>query len=168
LSAANDATGQVHQELVISRIINAPRKLVFRAWTDPEHFMRWWGPKGYTVPFCKIDPRPGGRIRFCMRSPEGHDIWNGGVFQEVVAPERLVSTDYFTDEQGNPVPPTRYGMGADFPAEAVITVTFEEHETGQTKLTLRQTLPASVAQQSAAQQGWSESFDRLAEYLATA
>jgi uncharacterized protein YndB with AHSA1/START domain len=154
-------------ELVITRVFDAPRELVFKVWTEPEHFVRWWGPKGFTTPHCAIDLRPGGRIHYCMRSPEGHLIWNGGVFREVVPPERLVSTDYFADEHGNPVSPTRYGLDADFPAEMLVTVTFED-QAGKTRVTLRQTVPPTVAARHGAQQGWNESLDRLAEYLAAA
>lgn len=159
-----DTTNPTAGELVLMRVFDAPRELVFKAWTEPEHFARWWGPKGWTVPVCQIDLRPGGRILFCMRSPEGQDVWNGGVYREVSPPERLVSTDYFADEHGNPVSPTQYGLSPDFPAEALVTVTFEE-QAGKTKLTLRQTVPPAVAAQAGAQQGWNESFDKLAAYL---
>src|SRR5262245_49094037 len=125
------------RELTITRVFDAPRELVFKAWTEPERFARWWGPKGWTTPHVTIDARPGGRIHFCMRSPEGIEIWNGGVFREVDPPSRLVTTDYFADEAGNPVPPTRYGMSPDFPAEALVTVTFEDIG-GKTRLTFRQ------------------------------
>jgi uncharacterized protein YndB with AHSA1/START domain len=158
-------TESLEQELVITRVFDAPRELVWRAWTEPERLMRWWGPRAYTVPHCTIDLRPGGRIHLCMRSPHGRDIWNGGVFLEVDEPSRLVMSDYFADEVGNPVPPTQYGMGPDFPSEAVITVTFEDFG-GKTKLTLRQSVPAAVAARYGAYQGWNESLDRLEEELA--
>jgi uncharacterized protein YndB with AHSA1/START domain len=154
------------RELTITRVFDAPREVVFKAWTEPERFARWWGPKGWTTPFCTIDPRPGGRIHFCMRSPEGVEIWNGGVYREVDPPARLVCTDYFADEAGNPVPPTHYGMSPDFPAEALVTVTFEDVG-GRTRLTFRQSIPVSLATRVGAQQGWNETFDRLVEYLAT-
>jgi uncharacterized protein YndB with AHSA1/START domain len=96
--------------LVITRVFDAPRELVWKAWTQPQRFVRWWGPKGFTVPFCKIDLHPGGVMHFCMRSPEGRDFWNKGVFREVVEPERIVSTDSFSDEEGNLVQPAHYGM----------------------------------------------------------
>jgi uncharacterized protein YndB with AHSA1/START domain len=153
--------------LVITRVFDAPRDLVFKAWTDPEHFVRWWGPKGFTVPFCKIDLRPGGVMHFCMRSPEGQDIWNKGVFREVVEPERIVSTDSFSDEEGNLVQPAHYGMSPDWPSETLVTVTFAEHD-GKTKLTLQQTVLESVAERHGARQGWTETLDCLAEYLAKA
>ena len=163
-SAATDAA---QQELVIERIFDAPRELVWKAWTEPEMFMKWWGPKGYTTPFCKIDFRVGGVYLNCMRSPEGQDYWSTGVYREIAAPERLVMTDSFADENGNVVPATHYGMGTDLPLEMLITVTFEEQD-GKTKLTLRHVgLPAGGDREMAGA-GWNESFDKLAEYLAKA
>jgi uncharacterized protein YndB with AHSA1/START domain len=156
------------QALVIERIFDAPRELVWKAWTDPERMMRWWGPKGFTTPFCKIDLRVGGKYLNCMRSPEGQDFWSTGVYREIVEPERVVCTDSFADAEGNVVPATHYGMGADIPLEMLVTVTFEELEGGKTKMTLRHAgLPAGEMKDSAGA-GWNESFDKLAEYLATA
>jgi uncharacterized protein YndB with AHSA1/START domain len=155
-------------ELVLSRVFDAPRELVWRAWTDPEHFTRWWGPTGFTTPHLSIDLRVGGVIHFCMRSPEGQDIWAGGVYQEIDPPARLVVTDYFADAAGNPVSPTVYGASEAFPAEALVTVTLEEVEGGKTRLTMRQTVPATAPERQGATMGWGESFDRLEAYLATA
>jgi len=109
---ANDrdpnTTTPAERELVISRVFDAPRELVFKAWTEPEHLVRWWGPKGHTTPYCEIDLRPGGVMHHCMRSPEGRDVWSKGVFREIVVPERIVLTDSFADAQGNVVPPTHF------------------------------------------------------------
>jgi uncharacterized protein YndB with AHSA1/START domain len=154
----------VDRELVITRIFDAPRELVFKAWTEPERFKLWWGPKGFTTPFCKIDLRLGGVIHFCMRSPDGRDYWCKGVFQEIVEPERIVFTDYFSDEAGNRVPPADYGMPPELPSETLVTVTFADQE-GKTKLTMRQSILEPVAKSIGAVQGWSESFDRLAGLL---
>jgi uncharacterized protein YndB with AHSA1/START domain len=153
------------REIIITRVLNAPRELVFKAWTESEHLMRWWAPKGCTTPFCKIDLRPGGKFHYCMRMPEGRDIWGIGVYREIVAPSLLVYTDSFADAQGNPVPPAHYGMSASHPAETFVTVTFEEHE-GKTKLTLRHAIPVSVEEREGTEHGWIEMLDRLAEDLA--
>lgn len=161
------ATAATEQALVIERVFDAPRELVWRAWTEPDHMMRWWGPKGYTAPACEIDFRVGGTYLNCMRSPEGQDYWSTGVYREIVPMERIVATDSFADEHGNVVPATHYGMTADMPLEMLVTVTFEDLG-GKTKLTLRHAgLPAGE-QREGAQQGWSESFDKLAEILAKA
>ena len=114
------------KELVITRTFDAPRALVWRAWTDPELFKRWWGPSVFTCPVCRMDVRVGGKYLWCMRSPDGQDFWTAGEFREVVAPERIVYTDNFADEHGNPVPASYYGMSDDFPSQTVVTVTLVE------------------------------------------
>ena len=152
------------REFVITRVFDAPRDLVFKAWTEPERRMRWWGPNGFTTPYCKIDLRPGGVWHYCMRSPEGKNYWGKGIYREVVEPSLLVCTDYFSDAEGNLVQPAHYGMNADWPAEMLVTVTFSEHK-GKTNLTVEQTVSESLAKSVGAVQGWNESFDRLDDYL---
>ena len=150
--------------IVITRLFDAPRELVWKAWTDPEHFKRWWGPKDYTSPYCEMDLRVGGKYINCMRSPEGQEYWGTGVFLEIIPMERLVFTDCFADEKGNVVPASYYGMSPDFPLEMLVTVTFEDLG-GRTKMTLEHSgLPAGAAREGA-QIGWAESFDKLAESL---
>jgi uncharacterized protein YndB with AHSA1/START domain len=157
---------KVEQEaLVITRTFEAPRERVWKAWTDPQQMMCWWGPEHFSVPVCKIDLRPGGKYLFCMRSPEGRDYWSTGVYSEIIPFERLVCSDSFADEQGNVVPATYYGMEADFPLELLVTVTFKENEKGQTVLTLRHAgLPAGQHGEST-KASWNESFDKLARCL---
>jgi len=151
-------------EVVITRVFNAPRKLVWKAWTDPEHIMRWWGPKNFTSPSCKIDFRVGGRYLYCMRSPEGQEFWSTGAYREIVPLQKIVCTDSFSDEKGNVVPATHYGMAADFPLELQVTITFEEHE-GKTKFTLHHVgIPAGEMKEMTSA-GWNESLDKLAETL---
>ena len=142
-------------ELVMTRVFDAPPELVWKASTEPAHVVRWWGPKGWTLPVCEIDLRPGGVWRYCMRGPGGEESCGRAVYREIVEPERLVYTDSFADAEGNSVE----GM-----PEMLITATFEEHE-GGTKLTNR-TRFASVAELEAilamgAVQGMTETWDRL-------
>ena len=87
-------------ELVITRIFDAPRELVFRAWTEPDRAVRWWGPQGFIVAHSEIDLQPGGAYRVCMRSPEGIEHWQRGVCREFVEPERLVFTFAWEDAEG--------------------------------------------------------------------
>jgi len=150
--------------LVITRIFDAPRKLVWKAWTEPERMMRWWGPKGFTSPVCRIDLRVGGKYVCCMRSPEGQDFWSTGVYREIVEPERIACTDSFADEEANVVPATYYGMSPDFPLELQVTVTFEEHD-GKTTMTLRHLGIPAGSMSDMTRQGWNESFDKLGESL---
>jgi uncharacterized protein YndB with AHSA1/START domain len=152
------------QELVIVRTFDAPRKLVWQAWTEPEHLMRWSGPKGFTSPASKIDLRVGGKYLNCMRSPEGQDFWSTGVYREIVAPSLLVCTDSFADEAGNMVPATHYGMSPDFPLELQITVTLEEDD-GKTRMTLHHVGIPPGTMHDMCEAGWNESFDKLAAYL---
>jgi uncharacterized protein YndB with AHSA1/START domain len=161
---ANIAAEPREPEIVITRIFDAPREVVWKAFTDPESVKRWWGPKGFTSPVCKIDLRVGGRYLFCMRSPDGNDYWGTGVYREIVPVERIVYTDSFSDEQGNVVSASYYGMGSDFPLELIVKVVFEQLE-GKTKFTLHHIgIPLGVDSDSA-QLGWNESFDKLSQIL---
>ncbi|MDD1674407.1 MAG: SRPBCC domain-containing protein [Methanomicrobiales archaeon] len=152
------------KELVITRIFNAPRELVWKVWTEPKYVMRWWGPMGFTSPFSTIDLRIGGKYLNCMRSSDGKDFWSTGNYREIIPFKRIVATDSFSDEKGNVVPGSYYGMGNDFPLELLVTVTFEEDK-GRTKFTLRHAgLPPGVMTDMTGA-GWSGSFDKLAEVL---
>ncbi|HSM55994.1 MAG TPA: SRPBCC domain-containing protein [Candidatus Sulfomarinibacteraceae bacterium] len=148
--------------LILERIFEAPRELVFTSFSDCEHLEHWWGPKGWTLPVCEMDFRPGGRWHYCMRGPDGEESWGLTVYREIVAPERLVYTDSFSDEEGNIVD----GMPT-----MLITVEFAEYEDNRTKLTSR-TEFASVEElesvvEMGAIEGISETWDRLDDYLAT-
>ena len=147
------ATKSPKQELVITRVLDAPPRLVFKAWTEPERLVRWWGPQGFTMPSCTLDARPGGAFRFCMRSAEGTDHWLRGVYREIVEPERLVCTWAWEDAEGKPG------------HETLLTVTFAEHG-AKTKLTLHQAVFETVTARNGHQEGWTSALDRLAEYLA--
>ncbi len=155
------------QTLVITRTFNAPRAVVFKAWTQPQHVMRWWGPKSFTTPVCTIELRLGGVFRTCMRSPEGRDFWSQGVYHEIEEPSRIVYSDAFADAMGKTVSPTQYGMSDDWPTETIVTVSFSEHA-GKTRLTLQHWPLRPSAERDLCQQGWNESLDKLAEYLVEA
>lgn len=139
--------------LVLTRTFDAPRELVFKAWTTPEHLVRWWGPKGFTLPSCEMDLRPGGAFRFLMRSPEGTDHRLHGVYREIAPPERLVFTWTWVDAEGTPG------------HETTVTVTFEE-DGAKTRLTLHQAIFESVGARDAHEGGWTECLERLAAYVA--
>lgn len=163
MKAANSPTTKT-TEMVITRIFDAPRELVWKAWTEPEHLMRWWGPRGFTSPTCKIDLRVGGQYFFCMRSADGQDYYTTGVYRKIDPLHELVYTDSLADEHGKVVPPSYYGMDTEFPLELEVVVTFEDFD-GKTKMTLKQTgLPVSETKNQA-EVGWNESFDKLAESL---
>jgi uncharacterized protein YndB with AHSA1/START domain len=138
-------------ELSLTRLIEAPRALVFKAWTDPALTVRWWGPRGFSVVECQIDPRPGGAYRKVMRSPEGTLHRLRGTYREVVAPERLRFTFAWEDEQG--------GLGP----QTLVTVTLTE-QGGKTALELHQSGFETITARDLHQAGWSSSLDGLGEF----
>jgi len=144
------------QTMITTRIFDAPREVVFKAWTDPKQLQRWWGPKGFTNPVCEVDVRPGGAIRIHMRAPDGTVYPMTGVFHEIVAPERLVFTSSALDGNGDPL------------FEVLNTVTFAE-EGGKTKLTVQASVSKvkghAAPHLAGMEQGWSMALDRLAEEL---
>lgn len=145
------------QEFVITRVFDAPRELVFKAWTDPAYVAQWWGPRGFSNPVCELDVRPGGAMLIHMQGPDGVTIPNKGVYREIVAPERIVlTTTAFEDADGNPQ------------LEVLNTITFAELGAG-TKLTLRAVIVkathAVAASLAEMEEGWGQSLDRLAESL---
>lgn len=155
-STSSVATNQSGRELVITRIFDAPRSLVFEAWTKPEHMAKWHGPRGFTCTILKCDLRVGGSYRFYMRDPGGGDHWQQGVYREIAEPERLVCTYAWANADGQPTRP-----------ETLLTVTFEDLG-AKTRMTLRQAVFESVAARDDHRGGWSSSLDRLAEYLKVA
>lgn len=152
-------------EIVLDRTFDAPRDIVWKAWTTPEAMKLWWGPKDFTAPYIAIDLRVGGQYLCCMRSLDGQNFWSTGVYKEIVPMERLVCTDSFSDAEGNVVPATYYGMSADFPMTLEVTITFEDTDEGRTLMTLHH---VGVPEGEMAQQcrlGWDQSFDKLSEAL---
>jgi uncharacterized protein YndB with AHSA1/START domain len=117
--------------IVVTRTFDAPRDLVFRAWTRPEFLARWLGQGAFPVDDGEVDLRPGGIVRCRMRAPDGRDVTGTLVWREVVAPERIVFVSSFADEEGNPV---RHPLRADRSLEVLNTVTFAERD-GRTTLT---------------------------------
>ena len=145
--------GAAERVLVITRVLNAPRELVFEAWTNPTHLRRWWGPKDYPAVQLDMDIRPSGIWRGCLRSvADGRELWHKGVFREVVPPERLVFT-FAWDEEGE------RGL------ETLVTVTFAEHAKGKTLMTLRHEPFQSAEECEGHRGGWNSAFDRLEGHL---
>lgn len=160
-------TSQNMTDLVITRVFDAPRSLVWKAWTDAGTLKKWWGPKVFTAPVIKTDLRVGGSYLYCMRGPDGKDYWSTGVYREIVPMERIVVTDSFADAKGNVVPASYYGMSGDWPLELGVTVTFDETG-GRTKMILRhEGIPAGMVREMTAI-SWSESFDKLSEIIVSA
>jgi uncharacterized protein YndB with AHSA1/START domain len=143
------------REIAMTRVFDAPRGLVFEAWTRPEHVPNWMlGPPGWTMPVCEIDLRPGGVWHFVWRRSDGSEMEMRGEYREIVPPERLVSTE---------------SWGGDWP-ETINTVTLTE-ENGKTTMTLTVLYPSKEARDAVLKTGMkdgvSQSFERLADYLQT-
>ncbi len=147
-------------DAVIERVFNAPRELVWKAWTDPEQVMRWWGPKAWTSPIAKIDLRVGGKYLFSMKTTEGEIYYSTGTYQEVTPMDKLVFTDSFSDESGNIISPTQVGMSENFPEVLLITLTFEDVPNG-TRMTLRHSGMPVGGEREMTEAGWQESLDKL-------
>ena len=178
--------------ITITKIFDAPREKVWKAWTDPEMVKKWWGPEGFWAPSIEIDFRVGGKYVYGMHGPEGsewdRDMYSAGVFKEIVGgnpstgrstvssdrtgsgPWRIVTTDYFSDENGNKISPSGEGQDKDFPTEMTVTITFEDTEDGGTKLTIFYPKAENEAQfeamlKSGMKEGWQSSLEKLEKVL---
>lgn len=161
-----ETTKQKVNELVITRIFDAPRKLVWRMWSEPELMMRWFGPKDYTSPVCTIDFRVGGKNFSCMRSKEGQDIYSTGTYLKIDPFNEIICTDSFANEHGNVVPASHYGFEGFFPLELKVIIKFEDAG-NKTKMTLIHSGMPEGEQSVGAEIGWNESFDKFENVLAT-
>jgi uncharacterized protein YndB with AHSA1/START domain len=145
---------------VVTRVFDAPRDAVWKAWTEPAQLKEWWGPTKHSVPECHIDLRVGGRYLLCERAAGGSMLWVTGTYREVVAPERLVTTLSFADSQGNIVPPGHYRLHPGMPLEMLVTVTFEARGR-KTAVTVRQEGLLDDQIGRFIGEGWGEAFDKL-------
>jgi uncharacterized protein YndB with AHSA1/START domain len=151
MTSAIASTGTSDREIVVTRVFDAPRALVFKLWTDPKHLAHWWGPNGFTITNYEMDVRPGGVWRFVMHGPNGVDYQNKVVYREVIEPERLVYS---------------HVSGPQFE----MTVTFDA-EGDKTKLTARMVFESAVLRDKTierfgAVEGLKQTLGRLGEHLA--
>ncbi|MGC9292032.1 MAG: SRPBCC family protein [Acidobacteriaceae bacterium] len=154
------------ERMVVTRVFDAPREQVWKAWTDPKYVMQWWGPKGFTAPFCEMDFRVGGKFLYCMRAPDGQEFWNGGEYHEIVLHEKIVSSMYFSGPQGNKVGPAQYGTEHEAIEGACDVTLFEDIGNGQTKLTFIGNEPMESAKNSGQLEGWKQILDKVAAVVA--
>jgi uncharacterized protein YndB with AHSA1/START domain len=154
---------------IISRVFNAPRELVWKAFTEPERMKQWWGPKGCSVGHAKMDLRPGGEYHYSMRTPDSKEMWGKFVYREIVKPEKMVFVNSFSDEKGGL---TRHPMNPSWPLEMLSTFTFREQD-GKTTFSVEWS-PLSPTESelktfeegtASMNQGWSGTLDQLNEYL---
>jgi uncharacterized protein YndB with AHSA1/START domain len=164
--------GDKLEQFSISRTFDAPRELVWKAFSDPERMRHWWGPKGFKVIASEMDFRVGGTYHYGLRGPDGKDIWGKFVYREIVAPERMVLVTSFSDEAGGI---TRHPLAPTWPLEMLSTFLFEDVG-GQTKVTIKW-LPLQPSDEErktfeagrdSMRQGWTGTFEQLGDYLAKA
>ena len=158
-------------DFVATRIVAAPRDLVWKSWTEVDRMKQWWGPKGFKVFHATLDLRPGGTFHYGMKSPDGHDMWGKFVFREITPPSRLVLMSSFSDPQGDitraPFP------GLQWPLRMLSIITFAELGV-KTEVSVRWSPHEATAEEQATfdgmhdsmRQGWGGTFDQLADYLA--
>lgn len=152
----NPASSPITRQVCFERVLAAPRALAWKAWTEPRHLAQWWGPHGFTNPVCKVAVRPGGPLRIVMRAPYGVDYPMTGVFHEVEKPRRLAFLSVAWDENGGAL------------LTSLATATFAA-QGAKTKLTVLATaiglVPISKPMLGGMKTGWSQSLERLAEYV---
>jgi uncharacterized protein YndB with AHSA1/START domain len=157
---------------VISRTFDAPGDSMWKAWTERERLMQWFGPKGFQMPAAKLDFRPGGMFHYCLEGRDGHEMWGKFTYRAIVAGKQIQFVSCFSDEDGQV---TRHPLSATWPLEMLSTITFAE-QGGKTTVTIHWTpLDATEAERETFEasydgmkQGWAGTFDQLADYLATA
>jgi uncharacterized protein YndB with AHSA1/START domain len=156
------------RDLVITRLFNGPVELVWKAWTDPEYVMRWWGPTGFTSPTCKIDFREGGKFVFHMRAPKefqgGQDFYTAGVYKKIVPLKLIEFSQGLSDKDGNRIDPTTMGMPADFPKEIPSALAFKRVG-DKTELTVTERDWAVGQMRDMSEAGMNQCLDKLAEVL---
>jgi uncharacterized protein YndB with AHSA1/START domain len=146
----NEATTE--RELVITRVLDAPRELVYRCWTEPDHLAKWWGPEGFHGSSITVNPVEGGAWRFCMRNAGGEEHWASGVYLEAVPPARLVFSLRWDPEEDRPLEDT------------LVTVTFADRD-GKTEMTFHQSGFVTDDSRDGHVTGWRSTFDDLARHL---
>ncbi len=160
-----------HHRFAISRMFDAPRELIFSLWSDPNHLRRWWGPKGCSIGFCKMDLRPGGQLLYSLRTPDNQEMWGKFTYREILPPDRLVFVNSFSDPQGNT---TRAPFNSQWPLEVLMTLTLSQ-QFNLTRLQLlgepldptHEELDLFESMRDSLHEGFSGTFDQLQSYLDT-
>jgi uncharacterized protein YndB with AHSA1/START domain len=165
------AKSPAEERFVISRQFDVPRDLMFDVWTNREHLLHWWGPKGFVVKTAEVDLRPGGMFHYCLQMPDGSEMWGKFLFREIDRPERLIYISSFSDvEKGT----TRHPMSIDWPLEILSTISFIEQD-GKTTVTVEWEAYQCTESERAVfksnftsmKNGWGGTFEQLKQYLAT-
>lgn len=152
-------------EFSVTRVFDAPVELVWRAWTEPEHIMRWWGPMGFTSPMAKMDVRVGGVSLVCMRAPKefgGQDMYNTWTYSKVEPMRRLEFVGRFADKDGNPLDPGAMGLPPGIPAETPQVVTLALVGEGRTEMTITEYGYSSEQAVALSRMGLEQCLDKMA------
>jgi len=155
---------------VLARVFDAPRELVFKAFTEVERLQQWWGPKGFKVIAPAMDFRPGGLYHYGLQAPDGTTMWGRFAYREIAAPERIDYINSFSDEKGGLA---RHVFHAEWPLEILSSLVFEDEGSGRTKVTLSWVpINENAAERKnfddgrqSMTQGWGGTFDKLEQYL---
>ncbi|HEY0455949.1 MAG TPA: SRPBCC domain-containing protein [Verrucomicrobiae bacterium] len=165
-----DALNPVTHPFVLSRTFNTSRERLWKAWTERDHLMQWFGPKGFTMPLAKMDFRPSGSFLYCLTSPDGKEMWGKFSYREIVAPEKMVFINSFSNKEGGI---TRHPFSATWPLETLSKISFTE-KAGQSTVTV-EWVPLNASEEEretfdgahdGMRAGWSGTFEQLAAYLA--
>jgi uncharacterized protein YndB with AHSA1/START domain len=162
---ANNA-GNDPERMVVTKVFNASRELVWKAWTDPQYVMQWWGPKGFSCPTCRIDFRVGGKFLISMKPPDGQEFYNGGDYHEIVPHEKIVSSMYFADANGNKVEAAELGIDHTAIEDAYDVALLEDIGNGQTRLTFIGNETAEDAKASGQVEGWNQILEKIEAVVA--
>ena len=158
--------GSEIERMVVTRVFDVPRELVWKAWTDPKYVVQWWGPKDFAAPVCKMDFRVGGKSLLGMKTPDGQEFWNAIEYHEIVLHEKIVSLMYFSDSEGKMIDPATLGIEHEAVEGAYDVTLFEDLGNGRTKLTFIGNEPMESAKNSGQMDGWIEILDKVAAVVA--
>jgi uncharacterized protein YndB with AHSA1/START domain len=153
-------------DVVVTRTFDVPRERVWRAWSDPDEVMKWWGPQGFTSPTCRMDFREGGVTLVCMRSDQGGDLYNTWTYRSIEPPERIEFVQGFADENGGPVAPQDLGLPPGIPQEVRHVVTLTALDDGSTELTVHEYGYPNAEIATVSRAGMEQCIDKMASSLA--
>lgn len=136
MSTSSASAQDAKKDLVVTRTFDAPVEKVFKAWSDPAYVKQWWQPNGFTTPIANMDFREGGKSLLCMRSPDGHDMYNTWNYSKIVPNERIEFVLNFTDKDGNKLEPAKIGMPPGIPADVQHVITFKAVGDNRTEMTV--------------------------------
>ncbi len=156
---------QSKHNVVSTRTFDAPVEKVFKAWSDPAYVKQWWQPQGFTTPIANMDFKEGGKSLVCMRSPDGHDMYNTWNYQKIVPNERIEFILNFSDKDGNKLDPAKIGMPVDIPADVQHVITFKKVGENKTEMTITEYGYGSQQTADMSKAGLEQCLDKMAAAL---